>query len=368
MAITSLPASLLAETLSERNQYANGKKQPLRILTWEGYVTETELKEVNQLLSDKGYPYTAELVKPYAEGAQQMFDLIRGQKCDVAFLTLFFIKMENEQTSTLLQAINTQSPRLTNYKELRKSLTHLPMGLNEAREPLYIPWGGGAYGFYVDRNKVAEQNVPKSVSELWLPKWKNKFSLNESQPWYNLGLALMTMGASPFALHNLALSDRRNEIVNMIRSGGELQHKTNTLYQNAGHLWAASPTFKPKLEIVSSWGPEISHENKQGGNWQKINFKEGDMVWLDTINFVKGMNGLKLEASEIFANYFIGKKVQSRIGRELSMVAASSKVEVNKTLGDADKLFSNGLFVPPYDAISYSVIKRMTDKAINSIK
>jgi len=169
-------------------------------------------------------------------------------------------------------------------------------------------------------------------------------------------------------LHNLALSDRRNEIVNMIRSGGELQHKTNTLYQNAGHLWAASPTFKPKLEIVSSWGPEISHENKQGGNWQKINFKEGDMVWLDTINFVKGMNGLKLEAAEIFANYFIGKKVQSRISRDLSMVAASSKVEVNKTLGDADKLFDSGLFVPPYDAISYSVIKRMTDKSINTIK
>ncbi|EDQ02269.1 hypothetical protein [Shewanella benthica] len=47
------------------------------------------------------------------------------------------------------------------------------------------------------------------------------------------------------------------------------------------------------------------------------------MAWLDTINFVKGLEGRKLEAAQIFANYFIGKQVQTRVSQELSMVPVS---------------------------------------------
>ena len=103
-------------------------------------------------------------------------------------------------------------------------------------------------------------------------------------------------------------------------------------------------------------------ENSKGRNWQLINFKEGHMVWLDTINFVKGLSGLKLEAAEVFANYFIGKKVQARVSQELSMLAASSLVEGNALFGDRKEIFNEKMFVPPYDAISYSIMKKMTDR------
>ncbi len=83
-------------------------KEPLRILSWEGYVTPSDLDKVNQLLQEQGYAYKAELVSPLAEGAEQMFDMIRTGKVDISFLTLFFIKMEREQTSRLLQAIKYQ--------------------------------------------------------------------------------------------------------------------------------------------------------------------------------------------------------------------------------------------------------------------
>jgi len=339
------------------------EKEVLRILTWEGYVTEEELTEVNQLLDKNGYSYEAQVIEPDAEGAEQMFDLIRGKQVDVAFLTLFFIKMENEQTSKLLQAIDIDSPRLENYQHLLSGLTHLPMGLNNEGQPLYIPWGGGAYGFYIDRNKVKKGSVPKSVKELWLPKWAGKFSLNKSQEWYNIGLSLMSVGDSPFLLHELVKSGEREKIISVISAGSTLQTRLTRFYANAGHFWKASPEFHDDLLIVSSWGPEISRENKAGANWQRINFEEGQMVWLDTINFVKGLEGGKLAAAEIFANYYIGKKVQDRISRELSMVAASSKAIVNKDLGDPKTLFDSKMFVPPYDNISYSIMKRMADKA-----
>jgi len=348
--------------------HANNKS-PLRILTWEGYVTPEDLEAVNSRLEEKGYLYEATVIKPYAEGAEQMFDLIRGKKVDISFLTLFFIKMMNEQTSKLLQTIDTHSPRLSNYQHLIPSLTHLPMGMSSSHEfdkksmPLYIPWGGGAYGFYIDRNRVKAADVPKSVKELWLPKWKNKYSLNQSQEFYNIGLAFMGMGKSPFLFHELVLAGKRNEIVKTMSSIGELQQKLNRLYANAGHFWKASPEFKKDLLIVSSWGPEITRENQAGADWRMIEFNEGHMVWLDTINFVKGLKGKKLEAAEIFANYFIGEKVQSRIARELTMVAASSEVGNEPGLGNATTIFNDNMFVPPYDNISYSIMKRMTDAA-----
>ena len=152
-------------------------KSPLRILTWEGYVTPDDLNAVNLLLEEQDYAYEAVVIEPLSEGAEQMFNLIRGNKADVTFLTLFFIKMMNEQTSKLLQGINVDSPRLNNYKHLLPELTNIEMGMSsppikgKKSSPLYIPWGGGAYGFYINRDQVNEASIPKSIKELWAPQW-----------------------------------------------------------------------------------------------------------------------------------------------------------------------------------------------------
>lgn len=334
-------------------------KKPLRILTWEGYVTESELVEVNKILEDKGYDYEAQLITPYSEGAEQMFAQIRANKVDIAFLTLFFIKMDLEQTSKLLQPINIHSPRLSNYQYLLPTLTHLPMGLNSRKQPLYIPWGGGTYGFYIDRNQVPANEVPTSIKALWQDKWKNKYSLNKSQEWYNIGLSLMSINKSPFNIYE-AVQEKKLKTINQ---EALLEQRLTQLYANAGHFWRVSPEFKTGLQIVSSWGPEIARENAKGANWQMIHFKEGHMAWLDTINFTKQVKGKKLEAAEIFANYYIGKKVQNRVAQTLSMVAASSAIKPNPILGDPSKIFKANMFVPPYDELTYDIMEHFTEKA-----
>ena len=65
----------------------------LRIFTWEGYVTEDDISNVNTLLEQNGYDIEVSVVSPYADDADQMFDVIRSGGVDVSFLTLFFIKM-----------------------------------------------------------------------------------------------------------------------------------------------------------------------------------------------------------------------------------------------------------------------------------
>ncbi|MGB0943282.1 MAG: ABC transporter substrate-binding protein [Marinomonas sp.] len=344
--------------------YADSKI-PLRVLTWEGYVTEEELAEVNQTLEQRGYNYEAQVITPYSEGAEQMFAQIRAHQVDVAFLTLFFIKMDLEQTSKLLQPINIHSPRLNNYKHLLPTLTHLPMGLNTSKQPLYIPWGGGTYGFYIDRNKVSKADVPTSIKELWQGRWKGRYSLNKSQEWYNIGLSLMSLDKSPFFIYEAVQTGNLDEINQEKKI---LEEQLVQLYANAGDFWRISPEFKEGLHIISSWGPEIARENAKGANWQMIHFKEGQMAWLDTINFTKEVSGRKLEAAEIFANFFIGKKVQSRITQKLSMVAASSEVTPNPNLGDPSQVFKAEMFVPPYDKISYDIMERFVEKANHHIK
>ena len=142
-----------------------------------------------------------------------------------------------------------------------------------------------------------------------------------------------------------------------------MQQRLTELYRQAGHFWAASPEFRQELLIVSSWGPEIARENAKGGDWRLIRFNEGNQVWLDTINFVKDLDGDKLEAAEIFANYFISKKVQQRVVEELSMIAASTEVESNPVIDENPDSFESDRFVPPYGNTSYSIMKILTDRA-----
>ncbi len=335
--------------------------EKLRIFTWAGYVTAENITQVNEILISKGYNYQVEVITTKAEDADQMFAVIRNKQCDITFLTLFFIKMHGEQISRLLQPININSPRLSNYKNLDPKLTHIAMGMQQGK-PLYIPWGGGVYGFFVDTNKVKQEDIPTSVKDLWAAKWRNKFSLNQGQFWYNVGLTLQALDFHPFYLEQLAQKNDRSALKELLAKQGVVLNKFKQLYNNAGGFWQSSTKFNDNLEIVSSWGPEIKRQNEHGGKWQLINFKEGHLAWLDTINFVRELKGDKLAAAEVVANYFIDKKVQQRIVDELSMLPASVNLDSRGLLDHYPNLFNADLFVPPYSQLSYSLMQQMVEQ------
>jgi len=334
----------------------------LKVLTWDGYVLPEEVAKVNLLLKEKGYDVQVKVISPWAEGPEQMYKLLRGDKADISFLTLNYIKMQGEKTARLLQGIDVKSPRLGNYQYLSAALTQLDMGMNKDGKPLYIPWGGGAYGIWVNNNKVAKNQRPASVKNMWDKKWQGKLSLSKGQVQPNIALALLALGKAPFYLNDLA--DNRAKLEGALNQDSSIQDKTSALYKQVGKFWSNGPEFTEEFSLVASYGPGAAAHNAGGGNWSLLDFKEGNTVWLDTINFHVGLTGKRLEAAEIFANYFIGKAVQDRVVNGLGMVAASSKVDKNPLIEANPKFFSARMFWPPYKQSADNVMNAISGKAM----
>ncbi len=334
--------------------------ETLRIFTWDGYVLPEEVSAVNALLSEQGYDVKIKVIEPWAEGPEQMFTVMRSGAADVSFLTLNYIQMGGGKLAKILQPIDTSSPRLTRYSKLLPSLTGIPMGM-DGDKPLYVPWGGGAYGLWADMDTLDAGQLPKSVGELWEPAWKGKLSLTKGQIQPNIALAMLALGKAPFHLNDIA--GDRAALAAAAAPDGEIQKKVNSLYAQVGHFWGGGPEFNPGLQIMASYGPGVAARNAEGGNWKLINFTEGNTVWLDTINFHKDLSGKKLEAAEIFLNYFIGPEVQGRVVKGLGMVAASSEVD-NPLLTQNPDFFSERMFWPPYDAKAANLMTQISNRAM----
>ncbi len=337
--------------------------ETLSIFTWEGYVEPAEIAAVNSLLKKQGYgDIKVKLISTWAQGPEQMFNVIRAGKADVSFLTLNYLLMQNGKIAKLLQPINTSSPRLSHYSKLSKALTRIPMAMM-ADKPLYLPWGGGAYGIWANMDKLKPADLPVSINDLWHKKWKGKLALSSGQVQPNIALASLAMGKPPFYVHDMA--NNRDALVGLADPQGAMQMKVNDLYAQVGQFWPSGPNFKdPKVVLVASYGIAASAINAEGGNWRLVNFKEGNTVWLDTINFHKDLTGRKLEAAEIFANYFIGKTVQDRVVNELGMVAASTLVTKNPLIDANPKFFAADMFWPPYGRASDNLMLQISKRAM----
>ena len=335
-------------------------QEPLRIFTWEGYCQPDEVAAVNQLLKEQGYNFKAEVITPFAEGPEQMFIVLREGKADVSFLTLNYIMMQDGKTAALLQPINTASPRLSNYKSLNPALTTIPMGLKDGK-PLYIPFGGGSYGIWADLNRYKPEELPNSLSELAThPKWKGKLSLTKGQVQPNVAIASLMAGKAAWEINDLAVTGKRGEAVKL---GAELLPGLRSLYGQVNVFWDAAPQFSSDV-LTASYGIEIAGENAKGGKWTLIKFKEGHTVWMDTINFHRQLSGKKLEAAEIFANFFIGKKVQDRVVKGLSMVSVSTLVSENPLITQDPDFFKRNMFWPAYAPIADNIMKKLSDDAM----
>ena len=337
--------------------------ETIRVFTWEGYVEPHEVSAVNAILKEKGYSeYTVEVIKPWAEGPEHMFKVLRAGKADISFLTLNYIKMQSDKIAKLLQPINTASSRLSNFSKLSPALTAIPMAMHNDK-PLYLPWGGGAYGIWANMDKLKASDLPSSVKELWDKKWKGKLALSSGQVQPNIAIAALAMNKAPFYINDMAAD--RAALAKESDTNSPIQLKVNSLYSQVGQFWPGGPDFSdPNVVLVASYGIAASAVNAKGGNWQLINFKEGNTVWLDTINFHKDMKGRKLEAAEIFANYFIGKDVQERVVNGLGMVAASSLVGKNPLIDTNPNFFSVEMFWPPYMKAADNVMLLVSDRAM----
>ncbi len=138
------------------------------------------------------------------------------------------IKLDREKITEHLQPVNVKSKHFTNYKNIVSSSKNLEIGMKNGK-PLYLPFGAGVYGFYFNGDKFKEKDIPKSIDDLWLPKWKGRISLNKTQIWYNIGISFMALGMPPFHMNDLLSNGRRKEALSISSDGGILHTKLKAL-------------------------------------------------------------------------------------------------------------------------------------------
>lgn len=294
-------------------------KEHLTLLSWEGYVSENDLNNINQELEQRNLPYSIRLYPENATNAGQIYNLLRTAQIDMAFVTLSFFKGYQGDFFKVLQPINTKSTALPQYQAISAQLTHLPDGSADGK-PYYIPFAQGSYGFYLNRSRYPELKAPESVADLWSEDYRGKFSLCRAQPIYNMGLALQSLGMSPLALNQAYVDGGRQQLLGIAKEGTPLDQQLHRLYAQAGAFWDDSPRLdQAGIAIVSSWGPEIAAAINGGEQWEKIQFKEGDMTWLDTLAFSRRLKADKLLAAEIAANYFVSDAYQAGLARLLNL-------------------------------------------------
>ncbi|CAK0763507.1 Spermidine/putrescine-binding protein [Gammaproteobacteria bacterium] len=341
---------------------AQAADNKLHVFTWEGYVASEDIAAVDQLLEKAGNPVRVEVIKPWAEGPDQMFNILRSGAADLSFLTLNYIKMNHEKTAKLLQPIDTS--KIPNYEKVLPALREIPMGI-QAGKPLYVPFGGGAYGIWANTKKITPADMPKSINDLLDPKWKGHLSLTRGQIQPNIALALMAMGNSPFYINDLIVQGSRNEVIKLVDKKSEAQIKLNQLYAQVGSFWDGAPEFPDNLWLVASYGIEIAGLRAKGELWNLVKFKEGNTVWMDTMNIHGSLTGEKLQAAYTFINYFLTPAVQNRVVNSLSMVAVTRDVK-NPLIEENPNFFDPTKFWPPYELQADNVMKSMSNAAMRA--
>lgn len=334
----------------------------LRILTWEGYVSDADLEAINATLAARGLAVRAEVISPYAEGPEQMFMLLRANRADLSFLTLNYIKMQKGRITGLLQPIDTG--RLANYRQVLPELASLEMGM-AGGQLFYVPFGGGSYAIWANMQRLAPDELPRRLADLLNPRWRGRLSLTSGQVQPNVALAFMALGDPPFLLHDLMRAGRRQEARHIAAVDGSAQAFLNRLYAQVGEFWSSAPRFADDQLLVASYGPELAPLHAQGKDWRQVEFAEGNTVWLDTLNIARGVEGEKLEAAYLAIDHFLTPAVQTRVVAELNMVAAVSTV-ANPQLAASPDLFSAKRFWPPYNRTADNLMRQMSDHAMQA--
>ncbi len=336
----------------------SAKTTKLMICEWEGYIMPWE-KEFKAYAKERGMDVDLEVYSEYLSSPEQIYNLAKGQKCDIITPTHnYFAQKKNQLIRSLLPIDFSKIPNYANvFPSLKKLKYKEYKGKNYA-----IPLLGGSYGLAYNADKVKK---PTSFDVLFDPANKCKTTLTKDQFAANLYMSVIKAGYDAGSVYNVEKMIKGSHLKDQ-----KIEKNLNMLYDNVcaqDRFWVGEADFsKPGLLYGTTYWFGVATAKSKGLNW-KIAYDVQTTVWLDTISFVPTLKKSpdKLKAAYILADFMISVPVQEKIHKSYGSVVVNRKAR--QELNDLSNFYVEKWLWKPLTSRTQGVYRSIHKKALNSL-
>lgn len=337
----------------------------LCVFEWEGYISPFAA-DFEAYAKTKGSDVKLRFAagpdgKPlYITSANDIFDMVRAEKCDVVTPTNNYFKDSGSKLLQVLAPIDEQDvPNLTGVIEnLRKATYAVADGKRYA-----VPLLGGGYSLAYNADRVKEP--PSSWAALADPRFKGRTSLTNAQYEANVYVAAILAGTPPGAIYALDNIDQ-----------AKVEGQLKAIAQNNKAFWESNPDVElmaQDLDLITDYGFGVAFANARGQNWKFAETKEPTTVWLDNISLAPSAVATpeKKKAAHLLLDFMLSPQIQAKIADMYGVVvpvpAALDYVSAEKRttlrVGTND-FYQADLLWQPLDRRTRNSFKIMWDKAV----
>ncbi len=339
----------------------------LRILEWEGYISIVE-KDFEAWAKSQGQSIDLVMLSKadgsplYIGSADDIFENVRKQACDITTPTHNYFKQERGKLMQLMHPIDTS--KLGNYNDVYPGLRSAGFARDDAGKVHAVPLLGGSYALAYNSAKTS---APDSWQVLLAPAAKGSFTVTSDQVEANVYQMALLAGVEPAKVYDYdsyTPAQREATAANLAK-----------LVANAANFWGGMPSadqLKPLTYATDYWFG-VAAANKAGQAWKFAQPKEGVTVWLDTISIARHVEAdpAKLAAAYLLVDYMIGVETQATYAREFGSVIVNPKAKatLSPELAAAqpgEDFFEESRFWQPLNDRTRNGFKKMWDDALKA--
>lgn len=339
----------------------------LKVLEWEGYISLYE-KEFEAWAKAQGKDIDLVFLRKadgspfYIGTADDIFETVRKQACDVTTPTHNYFKQERGKLMQLLLPLDTA--RLSHYGDLYPGLRNAGFARDEAGKVYAAPLLGGSYALAYNAARTA---APDSWQVLLQPAAKGTFTVTSDQVEANVYQMAMLAGVAPADVYDwdkFTPAQREATAANV-----------KLLVAHAANFWGGMPSAEQlaPLTYATDYWFGVAAANRAGQQWKFAQPKEGVTVWLDTVSIARhvGNDPAKLEAAYLLLDYMIGVDAQAAYARAFGSVIVNPKAKAGLSAELAaaqpgEEFFDESRFWQPLSDRTRNAFKNMWAEAMKA--
>lgn len=336
----------------------------LTVYEWEGYISPFA-DDFTAYAKSKGvdarlvFPVGADGKPLYIASSDDIFQMVRAEKCDVVTPTHNYYK---DSGARLLKTLAPIDPdRVPHYGDVVANLRNADYA-TEGGARYAVPLLGGGYSLAYNADRVKEP--PTSWRTLVDPRYKGRTSLTSAQYEANIYVAAILAGTPPADVYAWEKIDPAK--VALVLAG---------MASNAKAFWETNPDIDlmaGDLDLITDYGFGVAFANAKGQNWKFAAPAEPTTVWLDNISLTPSAmaSAEKAAAAYLLLDFMLSPEIQARLARMYGVVVPNPKAlehvpaeEREKVRVGSDDFYKAELLWQPLDKRTRNGFKTLWDKS-----